>query len=127
MYKCVWLIKFRPELDPEEVRTRWRTSHGDLALKVPGILRYVQNHWVESPMGSERTYDGTVDCWFDTKESFEAAWTSPEWKTLIEDDVTLFDRERTPAFEGAAVREYVMRWDARPDMRPYQAAGPEIR
>jgi uncharacterized protein (TIGR02118 family) len=124
MYKCVWLIRFRPELDPEEVRERWRTSHAALALQIPGIKRYVQNHWVAEAMGSARTWDGTVDCWFDDKASFEAAWTSPEWKTLLEDDVKLFDRSATPAFEGGAVNEYIMRWDARPDGRFYLASEP---
>ena len=39
MYKCVWMIKFRPEIDPEDVRRRWRTSHAEMALKIPGIRR----------------------------------------------------------------------------------------
>jgi len=122
MYKCVWLIKFRPELDPDEVRRAWRTSHADIALRIPGIKRYVQNHWVEASLGAERTYDGTVDCWFDSRAAFEASWSSPEWKTLLEDDVKLFDRDRTPAFEGAGVEEHVMRWDALPDGRFYTTA-----
>ena len=125
MYKCVWMIKFRPDMDPEEVRRRWRTSHAELALQIPGIRRYVQNHWVETPMDSERTYDGTVDCWFDDKESFERAWTSPEFKRLWEDDLTLFDRNGPIVSEGGVVREYVMRWDARPDGRPYMASAPD--
>jgi uncharacterized protein (TIGR02118 family) len=124
MYKCVWMIRFRPELNPDEVRTAWRTTHAELALKVPGIRRYVQNHWHQDPTGAVRTYDGTVDCWFDSRAAFEEAWASPEWKALLEDDVGLFDRDVTPAFEGGAVEEFVMRWDASPDRRPYRASGP---
>ena len=124
MYKCVWMIKFRPDLDPEAVREAWRTTHAALALQVPGIRRYVQNHWIADSSGWEPTYDGTVDCWFDNKESFEAAVSSPEWTTLLEDDLRLFDRTLTPAFEGSAVNEYIMRWDALPDGRFYVASGP---
>jgi uncharacterized protein (TIGR02118 family) len=124
VYKCVWLIKFRADLDPEEVREAWRTTHAALALNVPGIRRYVQNHWVADPMGSGKTYDGTVDCWFDDRAAMEAAWTSPEWQELLVDDGRLFDRTGTPAFEGGVVNEYVMRWDALPDGRPYKASGP---
>jgi uncharacterized protein (TIGR02118 family) len=123
MYKCVWLIKFRPELDPEYVRREWRTSHGALALKVPGIKRYVQNHWVEAPTDCERTYDGTVDCWFENREAFEAAWASPEWKALLEDDRRLFDRTLVPAFEGGVVNEHIMRWEGLPEGRVYTSAG----
>ena len=122
MYKCVFLIKFRPELDPQEVRQAWRTSHGALALKVPGITRYVQNHWVETPTDCARSYDGSVDCWFEDRDSFAASMASPEWAALLEDDVRLFDRTRTPAFEGGIVDEHVMRWDASPDARPYTAS-----
>jgi uncharacterized protein (TIGR02118 family) len=124
VYKCVWMIKFRPELDPEEVREAWRTTHAELALKIPGIRRYVQNHWVAEPMGSERTFDGTVDCWFDDRASFEAAWTSPEFEALMVDDLRLFDRTRVPSSEGGVVNEYIMRWDAALDDRPYKASGP---
>jgi uncharacterized protein (TIGR02118 family) len=123
VYKCVWLIKFRPELDPEEVRRAWRTSHGALALQVPGIRRYIQNHWIQASTGSEMTYDGSVDCWFDNREAFEKAWASPEWKALLDDDVRLFDRERVPAFEGAAVNEHIMRWEGLPEGRIYTSAG----
>ena len=124
MYKCVWMIRFRPELDPDAVRLAWRTTHAELALKIPGIRRYVQNHWITDPTGAERRYDGTVDCWFDDRAAYEAAWASPEWKTLLEDDVKLFDRVTEPAWEGGVVEEYVMRWDASPDGRPYKASGP---
>jgi uncharacterized protein (TIGR02118 family) len=123
VYKVVWMLTFRPELDPEEVRAAWRTTHADIALRVPGIRRYVQNHWVQAATGSERVYDGSVDCWFDDEASFEAALQSPEWATLMEDDVTLFDRRDTVTLVGGAVDEYVMRWDARPDGRPYTTAG----
>ena len=70
------------------------------------------------------TYDGTVDCWFDDKESFERAWSSPEFKRLWEDDLTLFDRSGPIVSEGGVVNEYIMRWDARPDGRFITSAGP---
>ena len=122
MYKCVWMIRFRPELDPETVREAWRTTHAALALKVPGIRRYVQNHWMPEPGVWEPTYDGTVDCWFDDKAAFQAAVASPEWEALLEDDVHLFDRSLIPAFEGSVVNEYIMRWDALPEGRSYLAS-----
>lgn len=127
MFKVVWLLKFNPELDPEEARRWWRTDHGAIALKAPGIRRYIQNHWVEPAPGSARTYDGSVDCWFDSREAYEATLASPEWQALMDDDVKLFDRTLEPASEGGAVREYIMRWDALPDGRVYQASDPTWR
>jgi uncharacterized protein (TIGR02118 family) len=115
MYKVVFLLKFRPELDPEDVRRAWRTTHGELALQIPGLRRYVQNHWVAAPPNCARTYDGSADCWFDDQASCERALSSPEWQVLIEDDVKLFDRDRTPTFEGGVAIEHVMRWDCAAD------------
>ena len=49
MYKVIWLVKFRKDMERDEVLRWWRGRHGDLAGATPGMIRYVQNHWV-SPL-----------------------------------------------------------------------------
>ena len=116
MFKMVLVLKFRPDMDPEEVRNWWRNPHGALGLEVPGLVRYVQNHWV-APVGDvyeERPlpYDGSVDCWFESQEACEKAMASPEWAALVEDGPAGFDMSSLQACE---VIEHVMRWDGQPD------------
>jgi hypothetical protein len=69
------------------------------------------------------SYDGHVDAWFEDEESYHATLASPEWQALNADAVGMFDDSTlTPLLQGAAVNEYIMRWDARPESLPYLAA-----
>jgi hypothetical protein len=95
-------------------------------LQAPGLRRYVQNHWIEPVRNGTMPFDGSVDCWFDDRAGYERAINSPAWNSLVEDGFDCFDiTTMTPADQGGIVREHVMRWDARPDQRPYTSAGPE--
>ena len=125
MIKTMWILTFREDLDPAEVSTWWRTSHGELALKVPGIKRYVQNHYVPIAEGVEGAaggldFQGVVECWFDDEAGFDNAMESPEWAALEADGYAGLEMTK---LQGGAVREHVMRWDALPDGRVYTASG----
>ena len=125
MVKVIFLLKFRRDLDPEEVRRWWRTDHGALALRNTRMRRYVQNHW-QAPVGAARAegglvFQGCVEVWFDSMEDYEATVASPEWRALEADGPNGFEMAE---LQGGFVTEHVMRWDAEPDRRPYTAAGP---
>lgn len=124
MLKTIWILTFREDLDPDDVRRWWRTSHGELALKVPGIKRYVQNHFLE-PLDEDRAeggmpFQGVVECWFEDQEAFDAAMASPEWAALEGDGAN--GLEMTKLY-GGFVREHVMRWEGLSDGRIYTTAG----
>jgi uncharacterized protein (TIGR02118 family) len=124
MVKVIFLLKFRPDMDPEEVRRWWRNDHGAIALKNTRMRRYVQNHWQE-PIASDHaegglSFQGCVEVWFDSMEDYEATMASPEWRALEEDGPNGFE---TAKIEGGFVTEHVMRWDALPDARTYTTAG----
>ena len=99
-------------------------NHGDLALKVPGLKRYVQNHFLD-PLDEARAeggmpFQGLVEVWFDDQAAYDAAMASPEWRALEDDGPNGFDMT---VLYGGFVREHVMRWDAVPDGRFYTSAG----
>lgn len=124
MVKVIFLLKFRKDLDPEEVRRWWRTDHGALALKNTRMKRYVQNHWV-SPIAEEHAadgmpYQGCVEVWFESMADYEATMASPEWKALEEDGPNGFEMTE---LNGGFVTEHIMRWDAQGDGRIYTSAG----
>ena len=64
---------------------------------MPGIGRYVQNHvvervGVEGPDASSLpAFDGYSECWFEDRAGFEEMVASPEWETMNNDALTLFD------------------------------------
>jgi uncharacterized protein (TIGR02118 family) len=124
MVKVIWLLRFREDMDPEDVRKWWRTDHGALALKVPGLRRYVQNHLMD-PLEEARAeagmpFQGMVEVWFDDLDSYNAAMASPEWKALEADGVNGLEMT---ALAGGFATEYIMRWDGLPDRRIYTSAG----
>ena len=58
---------------------------------VPGVRRYVQNHCLTTVDGVEPPYTGLGEVWFDSRESIEAALSSSEWSSVIEDAGTFMD------------------------------------
>ncbi len=124
MVKVVFLLKFLPDKDPAEVSRWWRTDHGALALKTPGLKRYVQNHFI-APIDEEHAeagmpYQGMVEVWFDDHEAYEKAMASPEWQALEDDGYVGFQMGE---LQGGFVTEHIMRWEGLPDGRIYTSAG----
>jgi uncharacterized protein (TIGR02118 family) len=117
MYKATFLLRYRKDLPVAEVLREWRGSHGQLALTLPGLRRYVQNHWAAAPPHYERLYDASVDLWFDDEAAFSKAFSGPEGQAMVKDDLRLFDRSMKPAYVGGIVDEHVMRWEAGADGR----------
>jgi uncharacterized protein (TIGR02118 family) len=85
MTKVVVLITRQPGMDREAFREYWRTTHASIALKLPGLRRYVQNHAVPDPALGEPPHDGLAEMWFDSTESTQAAMMSAEGQSLSAD------------------------------------------
>lgn len=94
MLKMIFLVRKRPDLDYEEFHRYWRETHAPIAAKIPGLRKYVQNHAVESAKGTNDSFDGCAEMWFDSKESL----STPEARTALEDTANFLDSERSPSF-----------------------------
>jgi uncharacterized protein (TIGR02118 family) len=112
MYKVIWLVKFRTDVPREEVVRWWRREHGPLAAKTPGMMRYVQSHWLEAldpetdlPTGESPYFDGHAEHWFADEESYRAAMASPEWALTKEDGPRGFQET---AQVGGLLSEFVV-------------------
>lgn len=121
MYKVIWLVKFRPDKPREEVLAWWRGQHAELAKAAPGMLRYVQSHWVEEldpdsqlPTGNRGAFDGHAEHWFESRAAYEAMLASPEWKKTIADGGVGFIQEGRA---GGVLEETVISWDRMDDGR----------
>jgi uncharacterized protein (TIGR02118 family) len=69
-----------PGSDPARFSQYWRETHGPIAARVPGLVRYVQNHVLSGiyRAGREPVYDGIPQTWFDDLEAMRVAAPSPE-------------------------------------------------
>ena len=71
MIKSIALAHRKPGLTREEYNRYWKEQHAPLAARlIPGVRKYVQNHFVEIP-GFEYEGDGIVEMWYDNVESFK--------------------------------------------------------
>lgn len=93
MAKVTILLYKRPEMDPEAFRRYYRSTHGPIAARLPGLRRYVQNH-VLSSLGTPPSCDGITELWFDTAEDVRAAFASEEGKALFADLPNFLDTEK---------------------------------
>ncbi len=72
MTKVIVLLSKKAEMSQEEFARHWRDVHGAIAVRMPGVRRYVQNHvTVEGA-----PYDGIAEMWFDSPAAMRAAFTS---------------------------------------------------
>ena len=100
MLKVIGLLTRKPHLTHEQFVDHWLNVHGQLALAVPGIRRYVQSHIRDTrtrqdvPESSVRV-DGIAELWYDDLESYERAGRTPEMKRLTDDGALIISEIKT--------------------------------
>src|SRR5580700_324304 len=80
MIKRVSLVVRKAGMPVEDFQRYWREVHAPLALRVPGLRRYVQSHTLPETYDSADppAYDGIVETWWDSVEASEQARRTPE-------------------------------------------------
>ncbi len=110
MIKTIGLLTRKSDWTHERFVRHWVDTHAPLALKVPGLRRYVQNH-----IRGERTradiqataveIDGIAELWFDDQAALEAAARTPEMKALHADGALFIGRIKSWVVEEKVVIE----------------------
>lgn len=100
MIKSLTLLTRKAGLTHEQFMRHWVEIHGPLALKVPGIRRYVQTHLLEERKrpdipSSDIEIDGIAELWYDDQDSMRKALASPEGKALYADGALFIGRVKT--------------------------------
>ena len=73
MIKSIALAHRKTGLTRDEYNKYWKEQHAPLAAKlIPGVRKYVQNHFVDIP-GMDYAGDGIVEMWYDDINSFNRA------------------------------------------------------
>ena len=108
MIKSISLLTRKAGMTRAQFVEHWVKVHAPLALAVPGLRRYVQNH-----IKGERTradipataveIDGIAELWFDDQATFEAAARSPEMKALHDDGAKFIGRIRSYVIDEKTV------------------------
>jgi uncharacterized protein (TIGR02118 family) len=114
MCKHVGVLYFRPDLSRNDASAHWINVHGALALEIPEILYYVQNHGVrpvslDGADGDVFPFDGFSEVWFTDRDTFERAHESPAWLRLRDDSPNVFDVDAIEAGVNCVVVEHVIK------------------
>ena len=104
MIKTVGLLTRKGGWTHERFMKHWVEIHAPLALAVPGLRRYVQNHIQAERTRADVTetkveIDGVAELWFDDQAALEAAERTPEMKALHADGAKFIGRIKSYVVE----------------------------
>lgn len=83
-------LQRREGVSTEQFSRHWKDIHGPLAARVPGLLRYQQNHVIDTSQmvrhsrGSAEV-DGFAQLWFEDEAAMKAASATPEYQAAFAD------------------------------------------
>ncbi len=80
MMKFAVVLYKWPDLSMEDFQNYLRGVHGRLAMKIPGLRRYVAQDPSRKPPG----WHAIAELYFDNWEAMEAVWVSPEGRKRLE-------------------------------------------
>lgn len=97
MVKVITLLKRKSGTTKEEFLRHWYERHAQIALKMPGIRRYIQNHPVKTGGRGEPQFDGVAELWFDDMESWRKCadfYLGDEGAIVREDEQKFLDMDQ---------------------------------
>lgn len=95
MVKFVVVLFRRPGMTREDFSAYLQTAHGNLARRLPGLKRYVQNHAAQDSKRKPPAWDAVVELYWESREAMEAAWASPEGAAATADLEAFADLSRS--------------------------------
>jgi len=95
MVKFMVVLYRKPGMGEGEFQEFLREVHGPMALAIPGLRKYVQNHVVPDPKRKHPGWDAIVELYFDNWQSMESAWATPEGQMATADVAEFADLSRS--------------------------------
>lgn len=95
MAKLVFVLYKKREMSDEEFSDYWRTTHADLAKKIPGVRSYIQNHAISDPAGEPPPYAGVAELVFENDQAMTDGLASDEAGAAIADLPNFTEDTRT--------------------------------
>ena len=93
MIKAAIVFKRKPGMDIDAFRTYWLNEHPKAVLRMPGLVRYIQNHPLPGGYAKgELACDGVAETWWEDAETLKRNATTPEFAALREDEARFIDR-----------------------------------
>ena len=99
MTKVLVALHKRADMSRDDFRRHWRSVHGPIALAMPGLRKYVQNHAI----ADGAPFDGLAEMWFDDAAAMQKALTSEAAQRAAADSANFLERTQLIMVEEAAL------------------------
>lgn len=107
MIKAVLTFRKRADLSLDDFLSYWLNEHPKAVLKLPGLLRYVQDHPLKNGYAKRALpVDGFAETWWPDVETMRANTTTQVWQDLVADEERFIDRT---SMQTLLVDEHVMK------------------
>ena len=94
MLKAITLIKRKNPLTPGEFQDYWLHKHVQVIRRLPGVVRYVQNHpLTDNPQHGEPLYDGIAELWGENTDAFRNMAAAAAYADVLADEQAFLERK----------------------------------
>ena len=97
MVKAMFVVTRVPGMSHDEFVRYWRDVHAPIAKKIPGLRKYNINPASAGGDGGEAPFDGIAELSFDSVESYQDGFASPEGQATTEDAAKFIDMSKIKA------------------------------
>lgn len=91
MTKFIVVLHKRSDLSDSAFREYLRNIHGPMALRLPGLRKYIQNYPAAETTRQPPRWSAIVELYWDERDAMEAAWATPEGQRATADLVAFAD------------------------------------
>ena len=95
MVKFIVVLYRRPDISLDAFHAILRGPHAQMAERLPGLRKYVQNHVAPDPSRAHPGWDAVIELYWDDWASMEAAWLTPEGRAATAHLAEFVDLERS--------------------------------
>jgi uncharacterized protein (TIGR02118 family) len=91
MLKFASFFRKRPDIGHDEFHEYWIETHADLVLRMPGLVRYVQNHPLPGTLSAASRYHGVAEVWLESADALVREPGSTFWDEVAFQEAMFID------------------------------------
>jgi len=91
MLKFASFFRKRPDISHDEFHEYWIGTHADLVMRMPGLVRYVQNHPLPGTLSATSRFHGVAEVWLESADALAREPGSPFWEEVAFQEAMFID------------------------------------
>lgn len=91
MLKFASFFRKRPDIGHAEFHDYWVDTHAELVMRMPGLVRYVQNHPLPGTLTAASRFHGCAEVWLESADALVRDPGSPFWEEVAFQEAMFID------------------------------------